>query len=326
MYELISRSLENRASEAELSELRAWREAAPENEQEYQELSRLAAMARESVFAPPSPPIPAGSAIIERVTRRSRQRDPAVGRWRRRISLWGSGVTMLAAAAVAWLVLMAPGQGNSSYRLGAGEFAAGTREAATAVLTDGTVVRLAPGSRLRVPGTKGSREVLLNGTAYFAVVPMPEVPFRVRAEGGEAVVLGTRFELRTKGDSLRLVVLEGKVALGADREPVIVRAGEVSQIAQGTATAPLKVDDVRPLVSWLRRFIVFQRTPLAEAAEDLEAEYGVRIEVRDSSLAAQTLTGVFADREFDEMLGIVCGVLQATCTLDNGIATIDRGR
>jgi transmembrane sensor len=227
-----------------------------------------------------------------------------------------------AAAMVALFLHVTPNPAPPPFSLQAGEFVTGATETATAVLSDGTVVRLAPGSRLRIPEGAGSREVILDGRAYFAVTEMADHPFRVRTAAGEALVLGTRFEVRVLNDELRLIVLEGRVALGAGGHQVEVGAGEMSVAMDGSTTPPVRVEDMEPLVGWLKRFLVFQSTPLHEAARALEDEYGVPVVVADSVLAQETVTGWYADRALEDVLAIICGVMQARCSMEDGTAVI----
>jgi transmembrane sensor len=321
MDELIFRSLKGRTTPAEESSIRAWRSASAENEAYYQQLALLLEEAEAVLSAEAVPPAPPLSALIrgEDAPRQAKPlRIPVRGRW-----LWGGVVGAAAAAVLVLLILHVPQRAApSSFSLQAGEFVTGASETATAVLSDGTVVRLAPGSRLRIPGAAGTREVVLDGQAYFAVTELPGHPFRVRTRAGGARVLGTRFEVRVLNDELRLIVLEGRVALDAGGGEVEVGAGEMSLVTGGTTTAPIKVDNLEPLMGWLQRFIVFQATPLHEAARELEREYGVPVVVTDSLLARETITGWYADRAFEEVLMIVCAVMRARCSIKNGTAII----
>jgi ferric-dicitrate binding protein FerR (iron transport regulator) len=318
--EVILRSRAGRTSAVEESRLLSWRRASPANEAFFQDTSRLLAAA-ESVQGEEVPPAPSLEKLMGRG--RSRQAKRAYGdgaRW-----VWRSalvGITATAAVLAAVLMGRSEASQEKDFSFGAGLFVTGPKETATLVLSDGSVVRLAPQSRLRIPGVSGSREVFLEGRAYFAVAKMEGYPFQVRTQAGEAVVLGTRFEVQTEGEDLRLVVLEGRVALGSGGKQVEVGAGEVSRISRGTTTEPVRVGDVEPLVTWLERFIVFQATPLGEVARELEDTYGVRVEVTDSALAAQTVTGWYADRTFPEVFAIVCEVLQAECSIRDGVARV----
>jgi transmembrane sensor len=181
---------------------------------------------------------------------------------------------------------------------------------------------LAPETRLRTSDSAGVRQVFLDGTAYFAVMKVPGVPFRVRTAAGDATVLGTQFEISAEGQNARLVVVEGRVALRAEGEAVEVGANEVSQVSAGVASAAVKVEDARAVVGWLGRFIVFQSTPVPKVAEELTRVYGVDVELTDTTLAAETYTGWFEDREFSDVFAIICRVLQTECTVENGVAKI----
>lgn len=321
MYDLIYRSLKKRTSEAEEAELRAWRAANLENERQYQDLARLSSLVEEMVFGPDSPPPSSAAALVQRASETGPKARAAGSRW---IGKWSGGVGILAAASVGWLLLIREPD-IETQRFTGREFATQDGSSQTIVLEDRTVVRLAPGSRLQLAGGDQPREVFLDGVAYFDVTNVADLQFRVHTEAGEAVVLGTRFELRTQGSELRLVVVEGRVALEADSNPLVVEGGEMSRIVAGQTAEPVKVDDVRSLIPWVQRFLVFRETPLAEVARELEEAYGVRIEVRDTALARETVSGRYADMELAEVLNIVCEITRATtCSLENGIGTLDR--
>jgi len=203
------------------------------------------------------------------------------------------------------------------------EFATGTNEMVTATLGDGSVVRLAPNSRLRVLPTTSTREVSLDGKAYFAIAKQPERPFIVRTRAGDARVLGTRFEVSVDEEDVRVVVVEGKVALSAAEETVQVRAGEVSRVAGGGAPTLERIEEVKPELGWLSGFLVFQDTPLAEVAQEIEQQYGIRVLLSDRALAQRTVTASFTNRGAEEVLTVVCRVVDARCSLSDSIASVE---
>src|SRR5690606_23329301 len=180
-------------------------------------------------------------------------------------------------------------------------------------LADGTVVRLAPSSRLRVLGGR-TREVSLEGRAFFAVTRMPGQPFRVHAAGATAAVLGTRFELATEGSDVRLTVVEGRVALAAAERTVEVGAGEAGIVRNGRVTPAAAVGAEPVTPAWVGNFLTFQTTPLHVAAREIELAYGVRVLLRDSALAEATITATFTDRPVRDVVDVVCMVLGATCS------------
>ncbi|MBC8153321.1 MAG: FecR domain-containing protein, partial [Bacteroidetes bacterium] len=75
-------------------------------------------------------------------------------------------------------------------------------------LPDGSRVWLNRNSRLTYPATfaDSSRSVTLVGEAFFAVTHNPAHQFRVRAGAVQVRVLGTSFNVRAIGDSVRVAV------------------------------------------------------------------------------------------------------------------------
>ena len=213
---------------------------------------------------------------------------------------------------------------QSSGGFGAAEFATGSTETVTVTLTDGTFVRLAPNSRLRLPADGEKREVWLDGRGYFAVAEDASHPFTVRTRVGEALVLGTRFEIRIQEDDLRLAVAEGRVALSAGAEEVEVEAGEVSHVQKGLKPSVVKVADVRDLLDWPGGLLVFQSTPLDGVGQELERHFGVRFEITDPVVAQRKVTGRFTDESLDEVVTAVCRATSARCSIEGERVVVAR--
>lgn len=318
--ELICRSLKGSTSDTEDKLLLEWRRTVEANEQYYQDLVHLLRLT-EVVAGSQATPAPAATDLIalavdERgaLSSGGRPREAPRRGWLIALALAAS---VLLAIPVGWYALR-PFQ--REFNMGAGEFITGPTETTTITLGDGTVVRLAPRSRLRVMDAPGRREVFLHGRAYFAVASMERMRFRVNTDQGDVVVLGTQFEVKAD-EELRVVVIEGRVTLGADGQNVNVNAGEMSMATNGMVTPPVKVD-VQPIIAWVGRFVAFQSTPLHEAAKVLARMYHKRVIVTDRALGELTITGWYMDRDFEEIVTIICGVLDANCSIQNGTATI----
>ncbi|MGH7551501.1 MAG: FecR family protein [Longimicrobiales bacterium] len=311
MDEIIERSLRGQASESEVARLHAWRKASPANEQQYLRAERLIVATRglrPSVVV--APPRPSAAGILSTVSARASRR---AGRW----VPW---IVAAAAVLVAALDLREPAQPTGWDPL---TVDTGANELATVKLGDGTVVRLAPSSRLQVEGGS-TREVTLEGRAFFAVTKVPGQTFRVRTRTATANVLGTRFELATDGAGVRLMVLEGRVALDAPENSVEVGAGEESGVRAGAATPPTRLVESAGAPAWLGKFIVFQATPLRDAAREIERLYDVRMVVADATLADATITATFTDRPVDDVVSVVCAVLNVHCVAGDGVVSVTR--
>lgn len=232
------------------------------------------------------------------------------------------------AAAIAFIMIAG---GDLLHRPPAGpefrvrEFRTGAAEMTTVQLDDGTVVRIAPATTLRIEASAAERRVALDGRAFFAVAPMPDRPFVIETPAGAARVLGTRFDIRAEGDSLDVVVVEGRVAVsGHDGREVEVIAGERARVAGGRTAPHGPVDDVAGLIAWTGDFLVFQAEPLHAAAFELQYRYGVRIMIEDPDLAGETVSAWFVDQEFHEIVNVLCLVVRATCSIQGDVVRITR--
>jgi len=197
-------------------------------------------------------------------------------------------------------------------------FTTGQDQTSTVTLLDGSVVRLGPDSRLQI-WTADNRSVSLDGAAFFAVASDSSNPFTIRTESGDAEVLGTRFELRAEPESLRLVVVEGRVALEAEGQRVEVEKGAMSSILRGSVPELPRVADVWDLLDWSGGLLIFQTTPLAQVMEEVSVHFGVSVNIGDSALARRTVTAWFDDETVEEVVGTICQVVGATCTIGDTV-------
>lgn len=323
MDELILATLQEQIAPADAAQLRAWRRASSHNEAHHQAIARLWGMADgEDPLASLGMPVPSLNDLRSRQSAAgpvSRPRAAAARSW----TWW----RVLAASAVAAMLLLLvrahrPGAVTDD-GFSASEFVTEKAEMVTASLDDGSVVRLAPESRLRVAPVANRREVWLDGEAFFAVAHDSARPFAVRTRVGSVEVLGTRFDLQVVGSELRLVVTEGKVALVSGTHRRIVVAGQVARVRDGGPPVVEGVAEPDSLLAWTRGFIVFQNTPLHQVARELERRYGVRVLLPDSMIASRTVTAWFTNQDFDQVLAAICRAVDAHCTHRGDVASIE---
>jgi ferric-dicitrate binding protein FerR (iron transport regulator) len=314
MDDLILRSLEGALSPAESRSLEQWRAERPEHERHYVEMVRLAELlaARTSRSIPP----PASRIIALSDGRRG----PRAGRLAR-LAWVGAAL-----AAAALLVTVGNRAGNS--RKGViqasplGEVVTGPGEASTILLADGSVVRLAPESRISIRDLTTKREVEFEGTAFFAIAKQPGLPFVVRTSAGTATVLGTRFELRTAAREMRVLVVEGKVAVRDAGNELRLGAGEMTFVGSGARPTISKVTVPGAQVAWLGKVMLFQDTPLTQVAQEIEDRYGLPVVIADSALAGHLVSGTFPGQPIERVTAVVCEIVNADCTIGSGAVTI----
>jgi len=312
---LLARFLKGEATPEEEHAVQQWRRASYENEIEYRELALLV---RWSARIPELIEVPARPMAAELLRRRGSGATPIRRQGFARAARW------LAAAAAATVLVGAYLYGSraappATAAFGVREIVTSASETSTLELRDGTVIRLAPSSRLRVADDGRGREVALEGHAFFAVAKQHGSQFAIRTQAGEITVLGTRLDVEARGRDMRLVVVEGHVALSTGNDRTELSAGEMSRVTDGLPTPVVRVPDIGALVQWAGDFLAFQSTPLRDAAREIERAYGVRVEIPDRALAQRVITAWFRDRSLSEVMDVVCLAVAARCTIEGGV-------
>ncbi len=327
MDELIIRVLSGTASTFEEERLKRWRSESSENEAHYLETSRVWDLtAPEEVAGPAAPPADAILRIADSRPSRipaTRSKSPLRSstpkksiRLQRKLH-WGMALAATIVAVTFGLQVVGERAGTGPLA----SYATGVGESRTVTLADGSFVRLAPESRLQDWSTNASRRVALSGRAFFAVAHDADRPFTVETEAGAVRVLGTRFELSQAQEDLRAVVVEGRVAVSNDHGVVEVTRGSVATVIRGAAPSSEISDDVYSLLDWPGGVLVFQGTPLGQAAEEVSRHFGRSLVVSGERLEARRISAWFDGETFDEIAESLCVVAGAECTLsDSGVA------
>ncbi|HEY2066975.1 MAG TPA: FecR domain-containing protein [Gemmatimonadaceae bacterium] len=184
---------------------------------------------------------------------------------------------------------------------------------------DGTRVVLGAVSTLRYPVPFGARarDVYLVGEGYFEVSHDGRRPFRVHAGDATAEDLGTAFGVRAYAEdsTVRVVVAEGKVALGAATTGgvaaprAILSPGELGRLARGTAVPSVQHVDVATYLGWTRGRLAFDDAPLADVVAELARWYHADFRITDASVETRRLTGSFTNTSLSDMLAALAPVL-----------------
>jgi transmembrane sensor len=167
-------------------------------------------------------------------------------------------------------------------------------------LSDGSRVALNTGSHLVVDFTKAERRVRLErGEAMFEVTKNPDRPFIVQAGEERVRVLGTTFTVRNDGRKVAVVLVEGRVEVTRETPrqsrpaPVAVLAPGERLTVRADAGAAIDRPRVEAVTAWRRGEVMFDATPLLDAAAELNRYGGTQVQVGDPTLASLRLSGVF---------------------------------
>lgn len=248
-----------------------WLAADPQHRAAWAEASRVSSLIVQTKGIRPLPPARAANKTGLRPGRRT--------------------VAALAAAiALAWLAGPAVMvRATSDHRTGDGEQRLVT-------LDDGSQIRLAPASAIKVDYADDERMVaLLTGEAYFDVARDHARPFQVAAGTATVTVLGTGFDVRLGSkERAEIAVHHGIVHVKAVGEPagVVLTAGHWARIMPDGAA---EQGEISPdmVGSWTDRRLTAVDRPLSEVVADLRRYYGGQVLLTDATLGARTVTGIF---------------------------------
>lgn len=181
-------------------------------------------------------------------------------------------------------------------------------------LPDGSRVLLNRNSRLTYPArfADSSRSMTLRGEAFFEVAPDPAHPFRVRAGDVVVQVLGTSFNVRAVGDSVRVAVRTGRVQLSVPRQSVVLAPNQQATYLALTDTIrrTLPLDANR--LAYQTGRLSFADASLAEVVQTLREVYGTTIRLDNPALGRCRLTADFGPEPVDAVLAVVAETLSLT--------------
>lgn len=210
---------------------------------------------------------------------------------------------------------------------------AGTRT--KLVLPDGTQVWLNSNSKLRYSNefNTESREVGLEGEAYFDVAKDIQRPFIVHTSSLDIKVLGTSFTIKSypQDETIEATLLKGAIEVSRKDNPNAARimlkpneklvfnkrlvpSGQTNLtpdrivIRSPSALPDIAVNSIGKNIpdsdkvetAWMYNRLVFKGDNFKELTEKMERWYNVRIIIRDSSLNNYHFGGAFASETVEE--------------------------
>jgi len=174
-------------------------------------------------------------------------------------------------------------------------------------LTDGTEVTLNCASKLEVTGILPgkSRKVLLAGEAFFNVKKNGK-PFMVVTDVGVVKVLGTKFNVRARGNKMEVGVVEGQVEVVAKSKEketkTLLSAGEIVICRKDGCMDLPKPIPFSEYPGWTQGKFVFYKTEFLSVCEELKLKFDVDVRLENLRLQELTITGVVNGKTIEEAL------------------------
>lgn len=210
---------------------------------------------------------------------------------------------------------------NNDFPVGYNEIYVPNGQKSEITLADGTKVWINAGSHLKLPNKFGetTRNIWLEGEAFFEVAKDKEKPFFVHTSDVNIKVLGTSFNVRAYSDEdlIETTLIEGAISLqktnhNGEPDNVTVelepnhkavyfksKNAYVTESLIKTIKQPLEIRkiliseliDANTASSWKEDKLIFDNEKFINIISQLERYYGVKIKVEDESLKNVRYTG-----------------------------------
>lgn len=179
------------------------------------------------------------------------------------------------------------------------------------VLPDGTKVWLNSSSYLKYPSlfSGHTREVTLDGEAYFEVTPNAEKPFIVHSGNTSVKVLGTEFNMDAYSSNgfIATTLVNGSIEFTYQNENNISNSLLIEPDEQAyydKKTSQTKIDEAYTPkdIAWKNGQIILRDTPLSEILWILSKRFNVEFIIKDPALYKHSYTGVFTNQQIERVL------------------------
>lgn len=178
-------------------------------------------------------------------------------------------------------------------------YTASAKEQKQITLADGTIVWLNAESKIVVSDKYNNteRRISLYGEAFFDVVKNKNKPFIVETASGIKVkVLGTTFNVKSYSTekNMETTLVTGKVELYDQKEitPLLTlspkQKATFSKKEKQLSVAEVSTENI---TSWKSGKLIFDKTPLAEFALNIERWYGVKVIIASNSFKDYAFSG-----------------------------------
>ncbi|MGC1242832.1 MAG: FecR domain-containing protein [Chryseosolibacter sp.] len=189
------------------------------------------------------------------------------------------------------------------------------------ILPDGSIVAMSPASKIRFSNNSqsSSRELFLEGEAYFDVAHNNERPFYVYADNIVTRVLGTSFIVRAMGhdEKVTVSVKTGKVTVytrtATHKKTVLVPNQEAVYDRRTDLVATQAVPD-KQIQEQKKAYteMSFEETPVPEVLAVLTKAYDIDIVFQEDILSGCVLTSSFFEEGLYDRIDVICTAIGAT--------------
>jgi transmembrane sensor len=179
-------------------------------------------------------------------------------------------------------------------------------------LPDGSLITLNERTRLVYPSKfdPKTREVNLDGEAFFEVKRNEKVPFVINTKSSRIKVLGTSFNVNAYSGKpgVEVVVATGKVQM-SDKQTggniILIEPGFKGDLETRSGNLEKSLNKDQNYLSWKTNCIVFRETNLVDVLQTLEKQYKAKFTLNVANTEYCRLTARFEKMPLNQVLEII---------------------
>jgi len=323
IYSIIAKSLTDKLSESETTELENWKSASKENLKEYTDFVSVWSMS--GTLKMPNP-------VDSAKTLNSIKSESGFFRTKKRYlnrAFQAAAVLLLSILFSGIYSYLNDNTARISSQIVYQEIKAAFGTQSKVELADGTTVFLNSGSKLRFPQTfdnMENRKVELDGEGYFSVSKNKNQPFVVTVNRMDIRVTGTAFNVDAypNNENITIALVEGSVNLqdnsGAEKKYLMnLTPNQLATLnLQDNTLVKTDLADLHKYTAWVTGRIVFFGDPIQTVVKKLSNWYNVDIVISDQRLENYEFTGTFIDEPLEQVLNILSLTSPMTYVVQQG--------
>lgn len=313
---IIARVLSGESSSDDILSLSEWLNENEKNRDEFRRLKNY--WDADVAFKHSVAPAFSADKLQQKIDVQRRQTD--------RRQLWRNAIPLIAAACLLFILSTAFFLYNTNdrtseyYTLMTGE------HTSNFTMEDGTVITLNKNSRLSYSDKygKSSRDVKLEGEAYFEVAKDSGKPFQVEMNGASITVLGTHFNIKAdaESDDITATLVEGSIRFEGAKQNIVMTPNQQLTFSRSTNKVDVKHVDTDPFTSWKDGLLKYKSIPFIELIKELQSTYKVEIQIDSQELMKPTVTvsGTFSqEQSIEQILKVISRSLPIRWHNSNGV-------
>ena len=187
-------------------------------------------------------------------------------------------------------------------------------------LPDGSIVTLNKHSQVSFPEKfdNDKRVLQLSGEAFFKVKPNKKKPFEVHTNNVTITVVGTSFNVRSRGDTTEIIVETGIVEVATEKQTILLRPGQKAIIGIGDAISQKQTNTDQLYNYYRSKKFVCENTPLWKLIDKLNEAYDVQIIFGRDELRNLPYTTTFDNEPLDKILSVLSSTFNISVVKEKG--------